>query len=366
MHHWPWRAVIIGAVATALIYSASRPDPEMNGLMLAGPEELIARLKSSRDAVRRSAAGRLMGLGAPAISSLVLAAESADDQQLDEIFLVLEDMYLSPDDTVADAAEQAVERLMNDSPREEVKRGAKDLLQSNFVRRQLRAYEKVESYSGKLVTSPATERSGEPAAPDLVVIGSDWTGGDEGLKYVRQLRGVAMVHLATDAPISPQAVQRLKYAVAVRRDTDCCLGVDFLQARGGRLFVSWVWPGSPADWSGLSTHDEIRTLNGQPISDFFDFAGILRNLRPGDTVTADVIRDGRSLLITIELGTDFGTGRCLCADGSDRVVSALEALPIRLPGRRGLPVADRLDRPTMHGRAHAAHRAPHEIPRSGR
>ena len=215
-----------------------------------------------------------MGLGAPAISSLVLAAESADDQQLDEIFLVLEDMYLSPDDTVADAAEQAVERLINDSPREEVKQGAEDLLQSNFVRRQLRAHEKVESYSGKLVTSPATERSGEPAAPDLVVIGSDWTGGDEGLKYVRQLRGVAMVHLATDAPISPQAVQRLKYAVAVRRDTDCCLGVDFLQARGGRLFVSWVWPGSPADWSGLSTHDEIRTLNGQPISDFFDFAGI--------------------------------------------------------------------------------------------
>src|SRR5262245_37816933 len=111
MHSWTWRVIVFGALLTVLIYTATRPDPETAGLSSASPSQLVDVLGSSRDVVRRSAAARLLAQGTNAIPALINAIPEADDHSLSQIFMVLEDLYVSPDETIADAAEDALEQL---------------------------------------------------------------------------------------------------------------------------------------------------------------------------------------------------------------------------------------------------------------
>jgi hypothetical protein len=352
MPRWPWRAVLIGVVATVLIYAATRPDPETRGVIHAGPAELIEQLGSSRDVVRRAAAARLIGEGVAAIPHLVAAAKEAPEEQLRQIFLVLEDMYISADQALADAAEDAVE-LLTQSDRTEVRRGAEDLFASNTSRRQLRAYNKIEMLSGKLLATPlmppqfAGRRSTDTTFPDLVVIGPDWTGGDEGLRYIRRMRGVMAVHISNDAPVSEAAIRALKEFTTVRRESDGCLGVE-LTERGGGLSIRWVVPGSPADRAGMRPFDRLASLDHEELDGYYEFLSILRRRQAGDVLAVDVLRDNALISLEVVLGSDFGTGRCRCLDEPADAAAQSHSFA---PGPSS-PVSDSLTSPIPNGPAH--------------
>jgi S1-C subfamily serine protease len=139
------------------------------------------------------------------------------------------------------------------------------------------------------------------------------SGGNEGVGFavpidlaeraVDQLREDGEVAYAyagvTTTPIYPQLADRLDI------DTD-----------SGAL-VAEVVPGSPADDAGLQAGDEeirfqgieviaggdvITAVNGEEVVDNADLPRIVSRLNPGDVITLDVIRDGDTEQIELELG----------------------------------------------------------------
>ena len=68
-------------------------------------------------------------------------------------------------------------------------------------------------------------------------------------------------------------------------------------------------PGGPAEDSGLESGDIVTAINGDAIMDFADLIAYLTTkTSPGDLVVADVIRDGETIQVEVELGTRPPTG----------------------------------------------------------
>jgi serine protease Do len=65
--------------------------------------------------------------------------------------------------------------------------------------------------------------------------------------------------------------------------------------------VSEVKAGSPAEKSGFQKGDEIRTLAGQPLLSIADVQWVLHNAPDEASLKAEVVRDGRSVGVTLEL-----------------------------------------------------------------
>jgi 2-alkenal reductase len=73
------------------------------------------------------------------------------------------------------------------------------------------------------------------------------------------------------------------------------------------VFVSYVDPGSPADRAGLLRGDIITQLGDIPLDDEHPFINTLYSYEPGEEVTLNIMRGGRSLDITVTLGEVTGT-----------------------------------------------------------
>jgi S1-C subfamily serine protease len=67
--------------------------------------------------------------------------------------------------------------------------------------------------------------------------------------------------------------------------------------------VSGVEAGKPADLGGVKTGDIITSINGKPIDEEHPLDATLAQFSPGDTVTVDVLRDGKHVTLQVTLGT---------------------------------------------------------------
>ncbi|RMH20252.1 MAG: M28 family peptidase [Acidobacteria bacterium] len=103
-----------------------------------------------------------------------------------------------------------------------------------------------------------------------------------------------LTYVAAQAP-APQGDQR-SYGAS--------LGTipDYADDRGGVLLAG-VRPGSAADRAGLRRGDRLVELAGHPVGDIYDFMYVLRQSKPGQTVTAVVERDGRRLELEVTFGS---------------------------------------------------------------
>lgn len=87
------------------------------------------------------------------------------------------------------------------------------------------------------------------------------------------------------------------------------LGLDAAERLGlpsntrGAILDSLI-PNGPAERSGLESGDIVTAIDGNAILDFADLIAYLSSRTgPGDVVVADVIRDGESIQVSVELGT---------------------------------------------------------------
>jgi predicted metalloprotease with PDZ domain len=81
------------------------------------------------------------------------------------------------------------------------------------------------------------------------------------------------------------------------------LGLD-TQSLDGKLLVTDVAPGSPAENAGLKAHDQIQELNGSPASTKA-LSDILRAKKPGDSVEIRLLRAGQSQELAATLGKNM-------------------------------------------------------------
>ncbi len=68
------------------------------------------------------------------------------------------------------------------------------------------------------------------------------------------------------------------------------------------VYVMEVTPGGPAEAAGILAGDIVISIGGAPITDQNAFSELLFEHVPGETVNADLLRDGTVLTVTLQLG----------------------------------------------------------------
>ncbi|OYW19612.1 MAG: hypothetical protein B7Z55_08545 [Planctomycetales bacterium 12-60-4] len=335
----PWRSLTLALIGGILVAVAIVPDPSLQNLSNWTTDELISALDSTRAAVRRAVVGQLVVRSKTVIPRLEQAALSAEEARLSGLCEVLEELLLSSNAHAAENAESALERLSRDQ-RSDVSDAAQQVLDSNITLRHARALScYLESGGqfprGRLSRWPAgLERPVNPSQLQqarILILDGQWTGGDEGLKYVARLfpNESISVHVAGGAAISNAALERLvevRPSTAIRREHESCLGI-LVNPRDdyGDIRISDVVPGSPAAKAGLRRNDRLYQLADTPVRNYDDLKALASVHPPGKRVEIRVRRGNREIRIKLPLGSDFATGACRCQSNAEDQAAAESA-----------------------------------------
>lgn len=330
MDRWFWAWCGLVAALIALVFFL--PDPTAQELSDLSNQQLLEMLRSPRSVLREAASGQLLHRSKTVVPTLSAAAMSAAEDDLPAIMALLQELFLSSDPVVAEAAESALEELGR-QPNQPLADAAIGVLSTNLTLRHARAMAQIRQLGGQ-VRDLAT--SAEPAAgavaanvdstwvsqAHVFLLDHNWEGGDEGLKYLLRVYpfdGLSL-HLTHDAPVSAPAIQQLRTRrkrITVRREDESCLGVlvedERQSARSGVRF-SQVVTNSPAARAGLRRGDRLVAFNDHPIVTFSDLQQCAARVRPGDRVELRIERRSVIYRIKLPLGSDFGTGVCRCLD----------------------------------------------------
>ena len=154
------------------------------------------------------------------------------------------------------------------------------------------------------------------------------TGGYQGIGFAIP---VDVVKNVTDQLIERGNVERARLGVQYTPATQAL--IDALDLPRGAAQVRSVVPGSAADEAGVREGDVIVAINGDQLGNHLELTQKVSSLRPGDTITLTVNREGDTERIEVQLGT--ATDEPLAAAGSPRgdgtaEPASMEALGLEL------------------------------------
>jgi aminopeptidase YwaD len=94
-----------------------------------------------------------------------------------------------------------------------------------------------------------------------------------------------------------------KERTSARRGFKVTLGImpDFTSSSNDGLGVGGVTKGGPADIAGMKKGDKITSINGMSVGTIYDYMNRLRQLKPGQRVNVDVVRDGDTKILIVDL-----------------------------------------------------------------
>jgi serine protease Do len=160
------------------------------------------------------------------------------------------------------------------------------------------------------------------------------TGGYQGLSFAIPMDLALRIK---DQIVATGKVQHARLGVTIQEVNQGFADSFNLDTPEGAL-VSSVEKGGPGDKAGLKSGDVVRRLNGQPIIASGDLPGSLASMRPGDKVTLDVWRDGKTIQLTAKLGE---AGEKIAAAEADDPVRADASAKLGLALRPLEPVEKR-------------------------
>jgi serine protease Do len=160
------------------------------------------------------------------------------------------------------------------------------------------------------------------------------TGGYQGLSFAIP---VDLALRIKDQIVATGKVQHARLGVTIQEVNQGFADSFNLESPEGAL-VSSVEKGGPGDKAGLKSGDVVRRLNGVPIVASGDLPGTLATMRPGDKVTLDVWRDGKTIQLTAKLGE---AGDKLAANEADEPARADASAKLGLALRPLEPIEKR-------------------------
>jgi hypothetical protein len=88
-----------------------------------------------------------------------------------------------------------------------------------------------------------------------------------------------------------------------RKELKVTLGImpDFAGVEDRGLRADLVVKGEPADRAGMKKGDIITAINGHEIGDIYDYMNRLSKIKPGQTITVEIIRDGETKVLMVQL-----------------------------------------------------------------
>ncbi len=301
---------LIGAIAfavTVAVTVAIADDPpaaSKAAVPKPSPDEIEQWIRdlNAPEFMRREAATRqLIATGSDAAELLVKAAPSSSLEATCRIMVILRTWYTSGKDELVEPAETAIEQLAQSKNRHMAVRSAAILDQYRLTIRQDRAIAEIQKLGGQVKYLEARMQLRGTDEPEfMVILGRQWNGGDEGLKYVRRLFSINALYLTHDRKTQKittpgitadglAALQREMPQLRVQYRGSAFLGI----TQDPRLTLCRVFniePKSPADVAQLERGDVIIRFNDQPVADFEALIDFIKDKQPGDVIKLEVLR----------------------------------------------------------------------------
>ncbi len=277
-------------------------------------EHWITDLNAPEFAIREQATERLQSAGTAAVEPLLKAAPACGLEASVRITAILRSWYTSGPEELSESAETTLEALSESKNRHLAARSDAVLKQYSYTIRQERALAQIEKLGGRIERSNQSRvrvLGPEDAEPLTVILGRDWRGGEEGLKYVRrlanpQLNVLYLLHnRVTDKILTPgisnDAVDEIRKTLPqlhLEYRGPAFLGIKTQPSTICR--IDELSPDSPAEKAKLMPGDVIINFNGQPVRTFKDLIERISDKQPGDVIKLEVLRGDKEDLMAFE------------------------------------------------------------------
>lgn len=316
--------VIVFGLVAAQGFAQEQDKPTKQSI-----NDLIAKLESRDFRVRQRATRDLLKIGVPAIEPLHKRVYSGRLELAVRAMSIFESAYVGKNPAAADAADLILEEIAL-SKRQELAEQAIAVLQRNQATRTRRAIVELVKLGGEVTKDTDADQNSRFAGDDrsYLVIDKQWTGGVDGLKYVRRLMGGDFqIYIIDGVPIPEKDLLELEASFElpiVARRGPAMLGISGSAARVGCM-VSSVTAGKAARRAGIREGDVILEMDGESIEDFAELVEMLRPMQPDQEIRLKVMRDiGREPKeIVVKLDRWKAPGK--------RVVGGTKPMPIPRP-----------------------------------
>lgn len=277
-------------------------------------EGWIRDLDSDVYAERQVAMKNLRRSGVAGIAGLTKAARGSNLEATARAIELLTQLYESPDANVAMAADEALESLVENGPPVAVVRTQQVLATTLGPVRRRHAIAAIKRLGGNIIAINVLDEDGvrmvdadlnDEGTIQHIVLGSKWTGGLNGIKYLQRLPDLRTMSITKTISLTPEDQDRLRAKLAgVRIDIK---SPAYMGIRSGPQFeenciIDHVVPNSPADRGGVMKGDEVTHINGMRVTGFAELTGMLSDKRGGEIVFVEVHRGDEFLELPVTLG----------------------------------------------------------------
>ncbi len=276
----------------------------------------IRELDHEEYGVRKTATESLAKAGAAALPSLVEAVKSGSLERRLRIVDLLGRIYSLGDEASFEPAELALEDIKQGDAGS-LSEQATAVLANHYDIREKLAVAAIQKLGGSALYAtrsqtlelgdPDEEEENEEAKPERVLnavfIGTDWTGGDEGLRHVRRLTRLTVLYWVKKSPVSEDAIASLQGdmpRLSIQQRGPAYLGIGPLFDNRG-CGIQRVQPNSAAAKAGMLARDVITQFDGRPVDGFETLIELIGEKLPGQKVSITVLRNGEPLELTAEL-----------------------------------------------------------------
>ncbi len=275
--------------------------------------KLIAELDSNVYTVREAATVQLAKIGRPALPYVAKAVESKELEVSVRTLGIIAGWYATDDKSMQDDIEDVIDQLLNSKDPSVVSRTS-SFVGSHYRIREGRALKRIEELGG--IVTYSTNTYINPVQPNMprtgqyvsyILLGRQWKGGDEGVKYIKRLSQLPMIYLTSSArfsPISKVARDELVRALPMMKLQErgmACLGIGATPSAGG-CQITIVKPGSAAHQGGLQQYDVITSFGGKEVPTFDRLIELIAEKDPGEKVKVKVRRGSIEVDAEVELG----------------------------------------------------------------
>jgi serine protease Do len=114
---------------------------------------------------------------------------------------------------------------------------------------------------------------------------------------------VAETLASTDNKLQFKEAGPAKSNVSYRRSKGVTLGImpDFAGVVKNGLRADFVTPGKPAALGGMQKGDIITFINGKPVNNIQDYMFRMAQLKHGQTISVEVLRNDKKVVLVIQL-----------------------------------------------------------------
>jgi hypothetical protein len=312
-----------GCVLLILMAGLSRGDENV-AAKPADPKQIASWVRQLDDdgfAVREMATIALGNAGVAALPALTAAARQGPPETRIRATHVLAALYQQADKSTVESVEDAIEALL--AAGGTVGDQAEIVWEQQQRPREQRCLTQLERLGARVAYREdrfgmdREDLEAERKIPLHVAITAKWTGGDDGLKFIRRIqpRQVLVpftVYRVNGNPVSDQAFVALEDAGVRVEKRGAMLGVTnntgFDPAADDipGFRIGQPKPGSAAEKGGLQVDDIIVAFGDKTIENFNDLVALLLETKPGDKAEFTVLREQMGKRATVRLTVELG------------------------------------------------------------